>query len=88
MGGCWRQENHYRYARIHFDLDSHDWGYRPLAGDYRAVDDDPNRTVRNLGKKPATSGSKRQGAHYIPPAPSATANCWPRPPRRQTPPLC
>jgi hypothetical protein len=26
MGGRWRLENHYRYARIHFDLDSHDGG--------------------------------------------------------------
>ena len=32
MGSRWRQENHYRYARIHFDLDSHDT--------YRATDDD------------------------------------------------
>ena len=24
MGSRWRQEHHYRYARIHFDLDSHD----------------------------------------------------------------
>src|SRR4029077_6586932 len=35
MGSRWRQENHYRYARIHFDLDSHDT--------YRAGEDDPNR---------------------------------------------
>jgi transposase len=53
MGGRWRQENPYRYARIRFDLDSHDWGYRPLAGDYRAVDDDPNRTVPNPARQPA-----------------------------------
>jgi prepilin-type processing-associated H-X9-DG protein len=45
MGGRWRQENHYRYARIHFDLDSHD--------SYHAVEDDPNRTVPNPTKKPA-----------------------------------
>ena len=24
MGSRWRQENHYRYAHMHFDLDSHD----------------------------------------------------------------
>jgi hypothetical protein len=53
MGGRWRQKNHYRDARIHFDDDSHDWGHRPLAGDYRAVDDDPNRTVSNPARKPA-----------------------------------
>jgi prepilin-type processing-associated H-X9-DG protein len=45
MGSRWRQENHYRYARIHFDLDSHDT--------YRATDDDPDRMVPNPGKKPA-----------------------------------
>src|SRR6476469_8867747 len=45
MGSRWRQENHYRYARIHFDLDSHD--------SYRAGQDDPTRTVPNPAKKPA-----------------------------------
>lgn len=45
MGSRWRQENHYRYARLHFDLDSHD--------SYRASDDDPDRMVPNPAKKPA-----------------------------------
>ena len=45
MGSRWRQENHYRYARIHFDLDSHD--------SYRAGDDNPTRMVPNPAKKPA-----------------------------------
>src|SRR5574337_114521 len=45
MGSRWRQENHYRYARIHFDLDSHDT--------YRAIDDDPTRLVPNPAKKTA-----------------------------------
>ena len=45
MGSRWRQENHYRYARIHFDLDSHDT--------YRAGGDDPTRMVPNPAKKPA-----------------------------------
>jgi hypothetical protein len=45
MGSRWRQENHYRYARIHFDLDSHDT--------YRAAGDDPTRMVPNPAKKPA-----------------------------------
>jgi prepilin-type processing-associated H-X9-DG protein len=45
MGSRWRQENHYRYARIHFDLDSHD--------SYRATDDDPTRLVPNPAKKTA-----------------------------------
>ena len=43
MGSRWRQENHYRYARMHFDLDSHD--------SYRAGDDDPTRMVPNPAKK-------------------------------------
>ena len=45
MGSRWRQENHYRYARMHFDLDPHDT--------YRAGDDDPTRMVPNPAKKPA-----------------------------------
>ena len=43
MGSRWRQENHYRYARMHFDLDSHDT--------YRAGQDDPTRMVPNPAKK-------------------------------------
>jgi transposase len=43
MGSRWRQENHYRYARIHFDLDSHDT--------YRAEADDADRMVPNPAKK-------------------------------------
>ena len=43
MGSRWRQENHYRYARIHFDLDSHDT--------YRDGDDDAERMVPNPAKK-------------------------------------
>ena len=43
MGSRWRQENHYRYARMHFDLDSHD--------SYRTTDDDPTRMVPNPAKK-------------------------------------
>ncbi len=43
MGSRWRQENHYRYARIHFDLDSHDT--------YRVGDDDAERMVPNPAKK-------------------------------------
>ena len=45
MGSRWRQENHYRYARLHFDLDSHDT--------YQAGDDDPTRMVPNPAKKTA-----------------------------------
>ncbi len=45
MGSRWRQENHYRYARMHFDFDSHDT--------YRTSDDDGDRMVPNPAKKTA-----------------------------------
>ena len=45
MGSRWRQENYFRYARIHFDLDSHD--------SYTTTGDDPERMVPNPAKKPA-----------------------------------
>ena len=51
MGSRWRQENHYRYARMHFDLDSHD--------SYRATDDDPDRMVPNPAKKPAYHAGRK-----------------------------
>ena len=43
MSSRWRQENHFRYARLHLDLDSHDT--------YQATDDDPTRLVPNPVKK-------------------------------------
>lgn len=43
MGSRWRQENSFRYGRMHFDLDSHDT--------YRHSDDDPGRSVPNPAKK-------------------------------------
>jgi len=45
MGSRWRQENYFRYARMHFDLDSHDA--------YATTDDDPDRMVPNPAKKKA-----------------------------------
>ncbi|WP_343212964.1 putative transposase [Arthrobacter sp. H5] len=45
MGSRWRQENHFRYARMHFDLDAHD--------SYTTSDDDPDRMVPNPAKKTA-----------------------------------
>jgi transposase len=45
MGSRWRQENYFRYARMHFDLDSHDA--------YATTDDDPTRMVPNPAKKKA-----------------------------------
>src|SRR5665647_845384 len=43
MGSRWRQENYFRYARMHFDLDSHDA--------YATTQDDPTRMVPNPAKK-------------------------------------
>ena len=45
MGSRWRQENYFRYARMRFDLDSHDA--------YATTDDDPTRLVPNPAKKKA-----------------------------------
>jgi hypothetical protein len=45
MGSRWRQENYFRYARMHFDLDSHDA--------QATTDDDPARLVPNPAKKRA-----------------------------------
>ena len=45
MGSRWRQENYFRYARMHFDLDSHDA--------YTTTDDDPTRLVPNPAKTKA-----------------------------------
>jgi hypothetical protein len=45
MGSRWRQENYFRYARMHFDLDSHDA--------QATTEDDPTRLVPNPAKKKA-----------------------------------
>lgn len=45
MGSRWRQENYFRYARMHLGLDSHD--------SYAATDDDPERSVPNPAKRHA-----------------------------------
>src|SRR5450756_47216 len=45
MGSRWRQENYFRYARMHFDLDSHDA--------QATTEDDPARLVPNPAKKKA-----------------------------------
>ncbi|MEV8144218.1 putative transposase [Specibacter sp. NPDC078709] len=45
MGARWRQENQFRYARMHFDLDSHD--------SYTSTGDDEGRMVPNPAKKKA-----------------------------------
>jgi len=43
MGSRWRQENYFRYARMHFALDAHD--------SYSVTADDPARMVPNPAKK-------------------------------------
>ena len=45
MGSRWRQENQFRYARMHFDLDSHDT--------YASTGDDEDRMVKNPAKAKA-----------------------------------
>ncbi|MCU6479525.1 putative transposase [Arthrobacter sp. A2-55] len=45
MGNRWRQENQFRYARMHFELDSHD--------SYASTDDDQDRMVPNPAKAKA-----------------------------------
>ena len=78
MGSRWRQENHYRYARIHFDLDSHDT--------YRAGEDDRPGWCPTRPRNPPTSRSKKPGVHCIRPKPPAIVDCWRHPPRRRSPP--
>lgn len=56
MGSRWRQENYFRYARIHFDLDSHDA--------YTSTEDDPERSVPNPEKKKAYQKVVAARAHY------------------------
>ncbi|MDJ0356569.1 hypothetical protein QMG52_10830 [Paenarthrobacter sp. PH39-S1] len=56
MGSRWRQENYFRYARIHFDLDSHDA--------YTSTDDDPDRSVPNPAKKKAYQKVLAARTHY------------------------
>ncbi|WP_171814372.1 helix-turn-helix domain-containing protein [Arthrobacter dokdonensis] len=45
MGNRWRQENQFRYARMHFELDSHD--------SYASTGDDEDRMVPNPAKAKA-----------------------------------
>src|SRR5665648_9339 len=45
MGARWRLENYFRYARMHFDLDSHHC--------YASTDDDAQRLVPNPAKRAA-----------------------------------
>jgi transposase len=56
MGSRWRQENYFRYARMHFDLDSHDA--------YATTDDDPTRMVPNPAKKKAHTKVLAARARY------------------------
>ena len=45
MGSRWRQENYFRYARMHLGMDSHD--------SYAASEDNPDRSVPNPAKRHA-----------------------------------
>lgn len=45
MGARWREENYFRYGRMHFALDAHDC--------YTVADDDPDRSVPNPDKTKA-----------------------------------
>jgi len=56
MGSRWRQENYFRYARMHFDLDSHDA--------YATTDDDTTRMVPNPAKKKAHTKVLAARARY------------------------
>jgi hypothetical protein len=56
MGSRWRQENYFRYARMHFDLDSHDA--------YATTQDDPARLVPNPAKKKAHTKVLAARARY------------------------
>ena len=56
MGSRWRQENYFRYARMHFDLDSHDA--------YATTEDDPTRMVPNPAKKKAHTKVLAARARY------------------------
>jgi hypothetical protein len=56
MGSRWRQENHFRYARMHFDLDSQDC--------YAVSDDDAERMVPNPAKKKAHAHLQTARARY------------------------
>ena len=55
MGMRWRQENHFRYARMRLDLDSHD--------SYAHTDDDPTRMVPNPAKTTARADVAAARAH-------------------------
>jgi transposase len=54
MSARWREENYFRYARIHFNLDALD--------SYAATPDDPARLVPNPAKKAAAARVKEAGA--------------------------
>src|ERR1035437_8081420 len=56
MGSRWRQENYFRYARLHFALDSH--------AAYATTDDAPTRMVPNPAKKKAHSKVLAARARY------------------------
>jgi hypothetical protein len=75
MGSRWRQENYFRYARMHFDLDSHDA--------YTTTQDDPTRMVPNPAKKKAHTKVLTARARYdraLATTDAAMLHAWTPPP--------
>ena len=68
MGARWREENYFRYGRMHFALDSHDT--------YAVADDDPDRTVPNPAKKKAHHAVRPRGPGRPGRRASRDASCW------------
>ncbi len=79
MGSRWRQENYFRYGRLHLDLDSHD----TYTYTYTYTYDDPSRSMPNPDKRraPRRGGRARSGATRTRPHRRGPAGC-PHPPGR------
>ena len=77
MGSRWRQENYFRYARMHFALDAHD--------SYTATDDDPDRMVPNPAKKTTRDTVNAARAHLdrVHAATDALLLDWHTPPAKE-----
>lgn len=78
MGTRWRQENYFRYARLHFALDSHD--------SHASSDDDPDRLVPNPAKKASRNTVKTARVHLdrVQAATDAALLAWRTPQPGQT----
>jgi hypothetical protein len=67
MGSRWRQENYFRYVRMHFDLESHDA--------YPTTCDDPTRLVPNPATKKAHQTVLASGLGTTGPWPPPAPQC-------------